>query len=64
MVSGAITKDGLSISKVYQCEICHMMAKANSVLCVQCCNCIHSRCVYIKRVNQIYQKISFAGNAK
>ena len=36
MVSGGITKDGMSKSKVDPCGVCSLRAKANSVLCVQC----------------------------
>ena len=36
MVSGDITKDGMSKSKVDPCGICCLRAKANPVLCVQC----------------------------
>ena len=36
MASGAITKDDLSKSIVYQCGICSLMVRANSLLCVQC----------------------------
>ena len=35
MVSGGITKDGLSKSKVYLCEVSSLIVKANSILCVQ-----------------------------
>ena len=34
MVSGGITKDGLSESKVYQCGVYSLRVKANSVLCI------------------------------
>ena len=44
MVSGSITKDGFSKSKVDPCGICCLREKANSVLCVQCGKLIHSRC--------------------
>ena len=33
-VSSAITKNGLSKSKVDPCEVCSLRVKANSVLCV------------------------------
>ena len=32
MVSGSITKDGSSKSKVDPCGVCHLRVKANSVL--------------------------------
>ena len=50
MVSGGITKDGLSESKVDPCEVCSLRVKANKVLCVQCGKWIHSRCAGMKRV--------------
>ena len=36
MVSGGITKDGLSKSKADRCGFCSLTIKANLVLCVQC----------------------------
>ena len=46
MVSGGITKNGMSKSKVDQCGVCSLRVKANSVLasvlCVQCDKWIHS----------------------
>ena len=36
MVSGGITKDGMSKSKVDPYGVCSLRVKANSVLCVQC----------------------------
>ena len=50
MVSGSITKDGLSKSKVYPCGVCSLKVKANSVLCVQCEKFIHGKCHGLKRV--------------
>ena len=41
MVSGGITKDGLSKSKVDSCGVCRFKVKSNSVLCVQCGKWIH-----------------------
>ena len=35
MVSGGITKDGMSKSKVDPCGVCSMRGKANSAQCVQ-----------------------------
>ena len=35
MVSGGITMDGVSESKVHPCEVCSRKVKANAVLCVQ-----------------------------
>ena len=43
VVSG-ITQVGLSKSKVDQYEVCSLRVKANSVLCAQCCRCIHGKC--------------------
>ena len=44
MVSGSITKDGMSKSKVDPCGICSLRVIANSVLCLLCGRCIHGRC--------------------
>ena len=44
MVSGGITKDGMSKSKVDPCGVCSLRIKANSVLCVQCVKWIQGRC--------------------
>ena len=41
MVSGGITKDGMSKSKVDPCGVCSLRVKANTVLCVQCGKWIH-----------------------
>ena len=50
MVCIYITKDGMSKSKVDPCNVCCLSVKANSVLCLQCGNWIHSRCVGMKMV--------------
>ena len=50
MVSGGITKDGMSKGKVDTCGICSLRVKANSVLCLQCGKWIHGRCAGMKRV--------------
>ena len=50
MVSGGITKNGMSKSKVDPCGVCSLKVKTNSVLCLQCCKWIHSRCAGVKRV--------------
>ena len=42
MISGGITKDGMSKSKVDPCMVCSLRAKANSVLCIQCGKWIYS----------------------
>ena len=34
MVSGCITKDGMSKCNVDPCDVCSLRAKANSILCV------------------------------
>ena len=44
MVSGGITKDGMSNSKVDPCGICSLRVKVNSALCLQCGKRIHGRC--------------------
>ena len=41
MVSGGITKEGMSNSKVDTCVFCSFRVKANSVLCLQCGKWIH-----------------------
>ena len=50
MVSGGITKDSMSKSKVDPCWQCCLRVKANSVFCLQCGKWIHDRCVGVKRV--------------
>ena len=50
MVSGSITKDGLSKSKVDPFVGCCLRVKTNSVVCVQYGNWIHGRCTGMKRV--------------
>ena len=52
-VSGSITKDGMSKSKVDACGVCSLRAKANSVLCEQCGKWIHGRCHRVKRVTSM-----------
>ena len=52
MVNDDITNDGLSKSIVDPCAVCSLREKANSVLCVQCSKCIHSKCAGVKRVTQ------------
>ena len=48
MVSGGITKDGMSKSNVSPCGFCSLRVKDNSVLCVQCAKWIHGRCAGVK----------------
>ena len=43
MISGGITKDGISKSKDDLCGVCSLRVKANSVLCLQCGKWIHGR---------------------
>ena len=43
IVSGGITKDGMSKSNVYQFEVCCLRVKANSILCTQCGKWINGR---------------------
>ena len=50
MVSGGITKDGLSICNVHPCCICDMWIRPNLVLCVKGGMRIHSRCAGVKIV--------------
>ena len=52
IVSGGITKDGMSKSIVDPCGVCSLRVKANSVLCLQCGKWIHSRCAGVERVTQ------------
>ena len=49
MVSGGITKDDMSKSKVDPCGVSSLRVKANSV---QCDKWIHGRCSRVKRVTQ------------
>ena len=58
MVSGDITKDDMSKSKVDPCGVCSLTAKANSVLCVQCGKRNHGRCARVKRVNPKFSRNS------
>ena len=50
VVSGSITKDGMSRSKVDPCGVCCLRVKVNSVLCIQYGKSIHGRCAGVKRV--------------
>ena len=56
MVSGGITKDGMSKSKVDPCVVCSLRVNANSVLCVQYGKWIHGRCARVKRVTQMFSR--------
>ena len=53
MVSGGITKDGMSKSKVDRCGVCSLRVKANSVLCGKW---IHSRCTGVKMVTPMFSR--------
>ena len=48
MVSGVITKDGLSEIGVDACGLSNLRANANSALCVQCRKWIGTRCAGVK----------------
>ena len=50
LVSGSITKEGMSKSKVDPCGVYCLRIKANTVLCVHCGMWIHGRCARVKRV--------------
>ena len=50
MVSGSITKDGMSKSKVDPCWICSLRVKANMVLFLKCSKWINGRCTGMKSV--------------
>ena len=50
MVSGDLTRNGLSKNKVYPFGVCSLRVKANSVLCVQCGKWMHGRCAGVKKV--------------
>ena len=56
MVSGNITLDGLSKSKVDPCGVCCLRVMANTVLCLQCGKLIHSRCAGAKRLTPKFRK--------
>ena len=53
MVSGGITKDGMSKSKVDRCGACSLRVKVNSVLCGMW---IHSRCAGVKMMTYVFKK--------
>ena len=56
MVSGDITKDDMSKSKVDPFGVCGLRINASSVLCLQCDKWIHSRCAKVKRVTQMFSR--------
>ena len=63
-IVNGITMDGLSESKVDPCGICSLIVKANPVLCVQCGKWMHCRCVRVKMVTAMFQRILHAENVK
>ena len=64
MVSGGITKDGVSKSKVDPFGVCSLRVKANSVLCLQCGKLIHGRCAWVKMVTPLLSRILHAEDVK
>ena len=64
MVSGSITKDGMSNSKVDPCGVFSLRVEAYSVLCVQCAQWMHGRCARVKTGHQSFQGILHAENVK
>ena len=54
MVSGGITKDGLSKGKVDPCGVCRLRAEANLSLCLQCGRWILHRFVSEKSLTVIH----------
>ena len=54
MVSGSITKDGLSRSKIDSFGVCSLSVEANSVLCIQCGKWILGRCAGVNRVSTMF----------
>ena len=56
MVSGGITKDGLSKNKVYPCGVCSLRVKANSVLCLKSGKWFQGRCTGMIRVTPQYSR--------
>ena len=64
MISGSITKDGMSKSKVDPCGLCSLRVKANSVLCSLCGKWILCRCAWVKRVTQTFSRNYACRNCK
>ena len=56
MVSGGITKDGMSKSKVDPCGVYSLRVKTNSVLCLQCGKWIHNRRTGVKGVTPKFSR--------
>ena len=61
MVSGGITKDGISKSKVDPCAVCSLRVNAYSVLCLQCSGSTVD-VLELKRLLQSFQEILQSGN--
>ena len=58
LVSGRITKDSMSKSKIDPCGVCSLKVKAKSVLCIQCGKWIHGRCAGVIISNsKVFKKI-------
>ena len=51
MVSGGISKGGMSKSNVDPCGVCSLRVNANSVLCVQCGKWSYGTCAGVKMVS-------------
>ena len=56
VVSGSITQDGLSKSKVDPCWVCSLTVNTYSVLCVQCGRWIHDGCAGVKKVTPKFSR--------
>ena len=56
MVSGDITKNGKSKSKVDQCGVCSLRVKANSALSSQCGRRIYCRFAVVKRLTPKFSR--------
>ena len=56
MVSGSITKDGMSKSEVDPCGICSLRVMVNYALCAQCGKCILVRRVGVKSVTPTFSR--------
>ena len=52
MISGGITKDGMSKSEVHKGGLCGMMENAKSIQSVQCGKWINSRCAGVKKMKK------------
>ena len=54
IVSGCITKDGMTKSKVDPCGVCSLRVKVNRDFCLQFVKWIHSTCARVKRVTPMF----------